>query len=61
MPKTQFLGLNLTTDENTKVIDWRRSMDGEGNEEEGTLSNMQLIDKAFGDINLILDKMNGDA
>lgn len=58
MPKTEYLGLNLTDDDNTKVKDWRMSMDGVGSGE--NLSNMQIIDKAFGDINTLLDMLNGE-
>jgi hypothetical protein len=58
MPKTEYLGLNLTDDDNTKVKDWRMSMDGVGSGE--NLSNMQIIDKAFGDINTLLDMINGE-
>lgn len=60
MPKTQYLGLNLTDDDNTKVKDWRMSIDGVGSEETNNLSNMQIIDKAFGDINTLLDMLNGE-
>lgn len=55
MPKTENLGLNLTTDDSIKFIDWRKSIDGEGSE-----SNMQIIDKAFGDISALLDLINGE-
>ena len=58
MPKTEYLGLNLTDDDNTKVKDWRMSIDGVGSGE--NLSNMQIIDKAFGDINTLLDMINGE-
>ena len=57
MPKTTNLGLNLTTDDTTKFIDWRKSIDGSGNTEK---SNMEIIDEAIGDINAILDAINGE-
>lgn len=63
MPKTQNINLELTTDEQTKFIDWRRIMDGLG---DGTIqspySNMQLIDLAVGDlINNKQDKLTAGA
>lgn len=57
MPKTTNLGLNLTTDNTTKFIDWRKSIDGSGNTEK---SNMEIIDEAIGNINAILDAINGE-
>jgi hypothetical protein len=45
MAKTNFLGLNLTEEENTSFSDWRRSIDGNGSGE--SKSNMQLIDEAI--------------
>ena len=57
MPKTTNLGLNLTTDDTTKFVDWRKSIDGSGNTEK---SNMEIIDEAIGDINAILDAINGE-
>lgn len=57
MPKTTNLGLNLTTDATTKFIDWRKSIDGSGNTEK---SNMEIIDEAIGNINAILDAINGE-
>lgn len=57
MPKTTNLGLNLTTDDTTKFIDWRKSIDGSGNTEK---SNMEIIDEAIGNINAILDAINGE-
>ena len=60
MPKTENLGLNLTDDDNTRVKDWRMSIDGVGTEDGNNLSNMQIIDKAFGDIGALLDLINGE-
>lgn len=57
MPKTINLGLNLTTDDATKFVDWRKSIDGSGNTEK---SNMEIIDEAIGNINAILDAINGE-
>ena len=57
MPKTTNLGLNLTTDDTTKFFDWRKSIDGSGNTEK---SNMEIIDEAIGNINAILDAINGE-
>lgn len=57
MPKTTNLGLNLTTDDTTKFVDWRKSIDGSGNTEK---SNMEIIDEAIGNINAILDSINGE-
>lgn len=57
MPKTTNLGLNLTTDNTTKFVDWRKSIDGSGNTEK---SNMEIIDEAIGNINTILDAINGE-
>lgn len=57
MPKTTNLGLNLTTDDTMKFIDWRKSIDGSGNTEK---SNMEIIDEAIGNINAILDAINGE-
>ena len=57
MPKTTNLGLNLTTDDTTKFIDWRKSIDGSGNTEK---SNMEIIDEAIGNIATILDAINGE-
>ena len=57
MPKTTNLGLNLTTDDTTKFVDWRKSIDGSGNIEK---SNMEIIDEAIGNINAILDAINGE-
>ena len=57
MPKTTNLGLNLTTDDTTKFVDWRKSIDGSGNTEK---SNMEIIDEAIGKINAILDAINGE-
>lgn len=57
MPKTTNLGLNLTTDDTTKFVDWRKSIDGSGNTEK---SNMEIIDEAIGSINAILDAINGE-
>ena len=57
MPKTTNLGLNLTTDNTTKFVDWRKSIDGSGNTEK---SNMEIIDEAIGNINAILDAINGE-
>lgn len=57
MPKTTNLGLNLTTDDTTKFVDWRKSIDGSGNTEK---SNMEIIDEAIGNINAILDAINGE-
>ena len=57
MPKTINLGLNLTTDDTTKFVDWRKSIDGSGNTEK---SNMEIIDEAIGNINAILDAINGE-
>ena len=57
MPKTINLGLNLTTDDTTKFVDWRKSIDGSGNTEQ---SNMEIIDEAIGNINAILDAINGE-
>ena len=57
MPKTTNLGLNLTTDNTTKFVDWRKSIDGSGNTKK---SNMEIIDEAIGNINAILDAINGE-
>ena len=57
MPKTTNLGLNLTTDDTMKFVDWRKSIDGSGNTEK---SNMEIIDEALGNINAILDAINGE-
>ena len=57
MPKTTNLGPNLTTDDTTKFVDWRKSIDGSGNTEK---SNMEIIDEAIGNINAILDAINGE-
>ena len=57
MPKTTNLGLNLTTDDTMKFVDWRKSIDGSGNIEK---SNMEIIDEALGNINAILDAINGE-
>ena len=57
MPKTTNLGLNLTTDDTMKFVDWRKSIDGSGNIEK---SNMEIIDEAIGNINAILDAINGE-
>lgn len=57
MPKTTNLGLNLTTDDTMKFVDWRKSIDGSGNTEK---SNMEIIDEAIGNINAILDAINGE-
>ena len=57
MPKTTNLGLNLTTDNTMKFVDWRKSIDGSGNIEK---SNMEIIDEAIGNINAILDAINGE-
>ena len=57
MPKTTNLGLNLTTDGTMKFVDWRKSIDGSGNTEK---SNMEIIDEAIGNINAILDAINGE-
>ena len=57
MPKTTNLGLNLTTEDTMKFIDWRKSIDGSGNTEK---SNMEIIDEAIGNINAILDAINGE-
>ena len=57
MPKTTNLGLNLTTDDTTKFVDWRKSIDGSGNTEK---SNMEIIYEAIGNINAILDAINGE-
>ena len=57
MPKTTNWGLNLTTDNTTKFVDWRKSIDGSGNTEK---SNMEIIDEAIGNINAILDAINGE-
>lgn len=59
MPKTTNLGLNLTTDETTSFANWRKSIDGENEEQE--LSNFQIIDKAIGDINTLLDEIIGES
>ena len=61
MPKTTNLGLNLTTDDTTKVKDWRNAIDGQGTEEEGNLSNMQIVDKEIGKVNDVLDILNGES
>ena len=55
MPKTTNLGLNLTTDDTTKFVDWRKSIDGSGNAEK---SNMEIIDEAIGNINGTIDGIN---
>ena len=63
MPKTQNINLELTTDEQTKFIDWRRIMDGLGDgTQQSPYSNMQLIDLAVGDlINNKQDKLTAGA
>ena len=55
MPKTTNLGLNLTTDNTTKFVDWRKSIDGSGNAEK---SNMEIIDEAIGNINGTIGNIN---
>ena len=47
MARTSNIGLNLTEDMNTEFSDWRASIDG--NNGSSSLSNMQIIDKTFGD------------
>lgn len=48
MPKTSFLNLDLTTDENTRFEDWQKALNGEGDgTEENPYSNMQIIDNAI--------------
>ena len=48
MARTSNIGLNLTENMNTEFSDWRASIDG--NNAVGDLSNMQIIDAAFGTI-----------
>lgn len=55
MAKTANLGLNLTTDDNTKFKDWRKTIDGDEN------SNMKIIDEAIGAINARLNNMEGNS
>lgn len=57
-PKTPNLGLHLTTDDTITFKSWREKLNGDGEGE--TKSNMQLIDEAIGNINLILDELNGE-
>lgn len=59
MPKTKYLGLNLTTDDSTSFGDWRQSIDGQGTTN-SNLSNMQIIDNAFGAIYELLEEILGD-
>lgn len=47
MARTSNIGLNLTEDMSTEFSDWRASIDG--NNGSSSLSNMQIIDNAFGD------------
>ena len=47
MARTSNIGLNLTTDMSTEFETWKNSIDGNGSG--SSLSNMQIIDKAFGD------------
>lgn len=54
MAKTVNLGLNLTTDDNTKFKDWRKTIDGDEN------SNMQILDEAIGEIKARLNSMEGN-
>lgn len=58
MPKTRYLGLNLTTDDSTTFAEWRNSIDGDNPETSG-LSNMQIIDNAFGIIDDLLISILG--
>ena len=48
MARTSNIGLNLTEDMSTEFSDWRASIDG--NNGSSSLSNMQIIDQAFGTI-----------
>ncbi len=48
MEKTTYLKLNLTDTENISFGTWRKSIDG--NNPEGSKSNMQKIDEAFGEV-----------
>ena len=60
MPKTTNLGLNLTTDDNMKFGDWRKTIDGENSTENGEeLSNFQIIDNAIGNIEEVLNQILG--
>lgn len=47
MARTSNIGLNLTTDMSTEFATWKNSIDGNGSG--SNLSNMQIIDKVFGD------------
>ena len=47
MAKTTNINLNLTEDENTSFVDWRKSIDGNNDSE--NKSNMQIIDEKIGD------------
>ena len=58
MPKTRYLGLNLTTDDSISFTEWRNSIDGDNPETSG-LSNMQIIDNAFGIIDDLLISILG--
>lgn len=68
MPKTDNLGLTLTTDDATQFKPWREQLDGQGaGTEASPLSNMQLIDKAMGEmqtaignVSAALDTINGE-
>lgn len=52
MPKTEYLGLNLTDDGATLVRAWQKSLDGVGDGSESSpKSNMQIIDDAFKELN----------
>lgn len=46
MAKTTNINLNLTEDENTSFVDWRKSIDGNNDSE--NKSNMQIIDEEIG-------------
>lgn len=51
MVQTDFLKLNLTTDDDGDMLftEWRKSINGAGLPDQD-LSNMQIIDKAFKDL-----------
>ena len=59
MPKSENLGLELTNDGSALFSEWWKMQNGDNLEEEG-LSNMQIIDKAIGNINALLDEINGE-
>lgn len=55
MAKTENIGLNLTEDDSTLFEYWRKSIDGNGYG--SGMSNMQIIDEKFGEVDRKLSKM----